>query len=92
MRLTTIHKKKIIEVLKANLERGINSKYLIYHITPRYSARLHELRKEGYVFRKKVEKIGGSRFDRFWLVSEPGHTIKKKTYTFDPVRQVYIIE
>lgn len=78
MKLTEKHRKEIIKVLKENLYTGINSKYLIYNITPRYSARILELKRQGYSFRKKVEYIGGSRFDRVWLVSEPGKKIERK--------------
>lgn len=68
---TEQHRRKIIQYLENAGTRGINSKFLINEITPRYSARLFELKKQGYKFRKVREDISGSNFDRIWLAYNP---------------------
>ena len=64
---TDFHRKEIIRILKEAGDKGINSKYLINHVTPRYSARLKELRQSGYHIYTKRERIAGSNFIRLWL-------------------------
>jgi hypothetical protein len=71
MNKTAIHKQKILEILRSHKDSGINSKYLISEVTPRYSARINDLKKEGYYFKTKRENIGGSNFIRIWLLDSP---------------------
>lgn len=66
MKKTEEHKQRILNAIINAGERGINSRYLINEITPRYSARLKELRQEGHLFRTRRDPIGGSNLIRIW--------------------------
>lgn len=66
MKKTDYHRKQILEVIRSAGDRGINSRVLIHTITPRYSARLRELRTQGYVFKTRRDRVGGSNLIRIW--------------------------
>lgn len=66
MNKSTEHRNRILEAIKNAGERGINSRVLINTITPRYSARLKELRQQGHLFKTRREPIGGSNLIRIW--------------------------
>lgn len=69
--ITAYHRKEIIRLLKESLNLGVLSVAFYDKKIYRYSARLYDLRKAGYIFAKHSDSEGNSNYDRFWLIHDP---------------------
>lgn len=69
--ITEHHRREIVRLLHENRVMGVLSKVFYDHKIFRYSSRMYDLRKRGYVFAKHGDSEGNSNYDRFWLIYDP---------------------
>lgn len=70
------HTIKILEILKERGEKGVHSFELIKLVSPRCSARILDLKNQGYSITSVFEKMNGSLGVRYFLQESPSQDKK----------------